>query len=385
MKAIWFVSNYPHAANSQAGIFYKILADAMLEKDFELTIVAPTPSTGPVLPMLSSKWKQYADAPEEEQFENLRIFRPRYFTLPGETDSRFAHKRIISACLKLKLPDAKIIHGFGSYPINFAALQLAQMWDKPYIQTFIGSDVNDYRNRGDHQRKIFIDLCQQSQKLLAVSDDLRKKIHQLSGVNSTKVVMPISRPTLISTSRGEIRKSFGVDETKFAVLFAGSIIKEKGIDELLAAFENDRLTDCELVLAGPDPKNVSIHGKSIKTGVLQHDQLLTLMSACDVLILPSHNEGIPGVIKEAGQMKLPVIATSVGGIPEVMDETCGYLIPAKDPDSIVKSILQVKNNPDDARAKAMKLSVRITLEFDGHAVAQKMMDIYTEVIHAFRH
>ena len=385
MKATWFVSNFPHHANAQAGIFYKILAEAMIAVGCELTVVSPTPSTGPILPLLSSKWKQYSEAPEEENYDGLRIFRPRYFTLPGETDSRFAHKRIIAACQKLKLSDSKIVHGFGSYPVNFAALQLAQMWDKPYVHTFIGSDVNDYPNRGEHQKKMFIELVQQAQRVLAVSDDLVKKIENLSGVESTKVAMPVSKPPEIASTHEEIRAWYGADGAACTVLFAGSIIPEKGIQELLAAFEKKELKDCQLILAGPDPNQVSIQGKIVKTGVLEHDQLLTLMSACNMLILPSHSEGIPGVIKEAGQMKLPVIATSVGGIPEIIDDTSGYFIQPKDVDSIINSILHVKNNLDEARAKAMKLNKRIELEFDGHVVAQKMMDIYTDVIRTYQH
>lgn len=384
MKVTWFVSNYPHHANSQAGIFYKILAEAMIGKGCELIIVAPTPSTGPVLPMLSSKWKQYASAPELEEYDHLVIHRPRYFTLPGETDSRYAHKRIIAACLKLKLPDARLVHGFGSYPVNVAALQLAQMWDKPFVQTFIGSDVNDYPYRGAHQRKLFEELAKESQRVLAVSNNLCDKIKELSGVDATKVVMPISESPKITQTREEIRVTFGLDPNAFVVLFAGSLIHEKGINELLEAFNDWSFSDSQLILAGPDPNQIQVPESVLKAGVVQHDSLLTLMTACDVLVLPSHNEGIPGVIKEAGQMGLPVLATRAGGIPEILDESTGYFAELRNVESLRTQLHAIKNNLPEARLKADQLKIRIEQEFEGAAVAKKLVDIYAEVISTYR-
>ena len=383
MKAIWFVSNYPHDANPQGGIFYQILADSVTRCGCPLTIVAPTPSTGPVLPVISSKWKQYSLAPKEEHFDNLDIFRPRYFTMPGETDSRFAHKRIISSCTGFYSRDIQIVHGFGSYPVNYAALQLAQMWNLPYVHTFIGSDVNDYPHRGKHQLEIFKSLARESQKLLAVSDDLCSKIKSIADADASKLFMPVSQPPVVTKSSDDIRRMYGLSPQDFVVLFAGSMIKEKGIHELLAAFDQNALADCRLILAGPDPLNIPIPDKIIKTGVLRHDTLLELMSACNTLVLPSYSEGIPGVIKEAGQMKLPVITTAVGGIREIVDESCGYFIEIQSSSSIADAVLHVKNNPGEARSKAFLLHQRIHAEFDGKVIAQKLIDIYAGVINAY--
>jgi glycosyltransferase involved in cell wall biosynthesis len=65
------------------------------------------------------------------------------------------------------------------------------------------------------------------------------------------------------------------------------------------------------------------------------------MAASDLITLPSYREGCPNVVVEALASGRPVVATNVGGIPELMDDTSGRLIPARDPQALAGALDQV--------------------------------------------
>src|SRR5205823_9528420 len=86
-------------------------------------------------------------------------------------------------------------------------------------------------------------------------------------------------------------------------------------------------------------------------GRRSHDQMPHLLAAADMLVLPSMNEGLPRVILEAMATGLPVVATSVGGVPElVIDGRTGLLVRPGVEGVLADAICRVLADPDSARA-----------------------------------
>lgn len=146
---------------------------------------------------------------------------------------------------------------------------------------------------------------------------------------------------------------FAVDQNKvIKVVFLGWVIPTKGVEELLNAWCALGLSDTELVLAGPvdptylcylesqfDLKNVTF------THALDHAQAMKILSTADIFAFPSHTEGFPNVVLEAMALGIPIIASNVGAIPEMLDEGCGLVIPAKDPEALREAILRLIKSP----------------------------------------
>ena len=91
------------------------------------------------------------------------------------------------------------------------------------------------------------------------------------------------------------------------------------------------------------------------TGPVNHEEIPLWISASDILVLPSLSEGRPNVVLEALACEVPVVATDVGGIPELMvDGETGYLVPAKNPAELSRKInkLLEDKNPERKHGQA---------------------------------
>ena len=84
-------------------------------------------------------------------------------------------------------------------------------------------------------------------------------------------------------------------------------------------------------------------------GGRSHEDVIRYMSAADVLVLPSYGEGLPTVLVEAGSVGLPVIASRVGGIPELLDDGRGTLLPEISASAVASSLGVVPLRPAGGR------------------------------------
>ena len=142
-------------------------------------------------------------------------------------------------------------------------------------------------------------------------------------------------------------------------IFSGNIIKTKGVYKLIGAAKKLREanTDFHLHMVGNGPeietikkqiqafeltKHVTVHG------TVNHDQVVNLLQKCHALVLPSYREGVPNVIMESLACGVPVVATAVGGIPEMVNSANGELLENYDENNIKQGIETLLATPRSA-------------------------------------
>jgi glycosyltransferase involved in cell wall biosynthesis len=104
-----------------------------------------------------------------------------------------------------------------------------------------------------------------------------------------------------------------------------------------------------------------------------------IIGALDLLVLPSLTEGLPNVVLEAFAYKTPVVATAVGGVPElVIDGETGWLVPPRDPRALAQAILDALSNPEEARRRAEN-AYKHLLE---HFTVEKQVDKWEQALQA---
>ncbi|GGW87010.1 hypothetical protein GCM10007391_21020 [Alteromonas halophila] len=137
------------------------------------------------------------------------------------------------------------------------------------------------------------------------------------------------------------------------VLFVGNLKHDKGVMELLRGFEqiSALYPDLTLYYAGDGPMRASLESycKNSTTlaanvtflGQINHNALPAWMQHTRCLALPSYNEGVPNVVLEAMSCGQPILATKVGGIPEVVPDYCGVLIAPRSHEEVATGLRQV--------------------------------------------
>lgn len=138
-------------------------------------------------------------------------------------------------------------------------------------------------------------------------------------------------------------------------IFLGHIKKEKGIQEIINC-ETLLRDDWRIDLYGMlvDYTENDFDGRIRYKGVLSPNEVIGVLAGYSALLLPSYREGYPGVVIEALSVGLPVIVSDLMSIREMIDRSCGILIPVGDSNSLVEGMLEIEKNYEQIRAGAIK-------------------------------
>lgn len=205
-------------------------------------------------------------------------------------------------------------------------------------------------------------------------------------------------------ARLQVRRRFGVTDPDAAVLlFAGRLVKEKGVNEMLDAFERlhaRRPGRIALLVAGnvresDDPKNEkAVYGKAVAArmakmsgvhwvGSLKPEQIHEFLLAGDVFLMPSlWHDPFPTVMLEAAAAGLPIVAAARGGITEFL-EGCPEFRFVCDPgnaDELAEAIRTMVDTPARREAAGRWLRAKVEREFDWTRVCEEFEDLYDALL-----
>jgi len=126
---------------------------------------------------------------------------------------------------------------------------------------------------------------------------------------------------------------------------------------------------------------LGVHDSLIMLGHVSHEKMPHVYSISDVVVLPSLREGTPLVLLEAMACGKPVVATRVGGIPEIVKHgENGLLVRPKDIEGLSKAILTLLEDPDLREEMGKKARRRAVKEFDWDIKADEVIRVYKEVL-----
>lgn len=257
--------------------------------------------------------------------------------------------RLMLPHIRAYKPD--VILSYFIYPDGYAAVKVGKKLGIPAVVTAVGSDLNRIPRfcEGPTQKTlreaawvstVSHDMCNTARRLGAPVERSRAK---LNGCD-TSVFYP--------RDRAEARRSLGIAAEGQAIVYVGRIDLRKGLIELIdsvAALRADHPgLRCYIVGDGPDrpqlTEAIARHNAQETISLLPScgtAEVAVWMAAADLVTLPSYSEGCPNVVIEALASGRPVVASDVGGIPELMDDTCGRMVPARDVPALTAALREV--------------------------------------------
>lgn len=225
---------------------------------------------------------------------------------------------------------------------------------------------------------------------LAVSEDVRQSMAPRLRGDVQVVVhgVPLVEVRAALPERAEMRQALGIEEGTVLVGTVANYRPQKAYDDLLQAAHRlvTSSAPVRFVAVGQGPLEADITALHTRLELGARFQLLgyradavSVMAACDLFVLASRHEGLPVALMEAQVLGLPVVATAVGGIPEVVtDGVHGLLVPPSQPDLLAEAISQLAGDPD-RRARMGEAAQRSGAQFDIRNATERVERIYERV------
>jgi teichuronic acid biosynthesis glycosyltransferase TuaC len=257
----------------------------------------------------------------------------------------------------------------------------------PYVLTFHGGDINWWPDLHPERREDLKACIRGAAAVYTVSGALKALVGDLAGVDAFHLPLGVNHRAIQQAAlpRLEARRALGLPEDRIVVLFVGRVVPVKGVPELVEAVLElgDPFTTVIVgpgSLAGLGSDDPRARGQLVYAGAQTHDMVIRYMSAADVLILPSYGEGLPTVLVEAGSLAMPVIASSVGGIPEILGDGRGTILPEVSAGAVRDALTGFAASPDDARAAGQRLRAHVLSDYDVDVNAVRLLASYRSII-----
>ncbi len=226
-----------------------------------------------------------------------------------------------------------------------------------------------------------------------VKDDLlkykitKKNLNILANGNINGVDVNYYNPENISVNEKEnLRKKLGISNQDFVFIFVGRLVNDKGINELVEAFIQLKQTNAKLLLVGSleeelDPlKRITIQEIRTNPNIISvgfKKNVIDYFSISDALVFPSHREGFPNVVLQAGAMQLPSIVTNISGSNEIIDHNeNGIIIPVKSKNQIAEAMNLLMNDSDLYKKLQSNSRIRILQKYRREEVWEAQLNEY---------
>jgi glycosyltransferase involved in cell wall biosynthesis len=230
-------------------------------------------------------------------------------------------------------------------------------------------------------------------KIITVSDSVRKDVIDRNwNLNPIKVVTVKNCINLdlidrVKATKKDVRVSLGIPENDIVIGTVGRLVATKGHLYLLEAFSqvSKKIPNIRLLFIGEGYLSKQLRKKAEDLGILSRvtflgyrDNVFELLRGFDIFVFPSIAEGLSIALLEAMASRLPIIASNVGGIPEVFGNTnCGRLIPAKNVTALFSAMLDFcLSDEDQRRLLGENGRRRVEKEFTSDIMKRNLSKVY---------
>ena len=287
----------------------------------------------------------------------------------------------LAEAMRQKKPDVVHTHNMGPLLYGTIAAKLA---DVPVV-------INTRHGRApQHMNGLIWGM---NEAIVAISNDAKSELLKNNTIDPGKVSVIHNGIDLEAFKsrifQQEAKKALGLDSL-FVIGTVSRLAREKDQFSLIKAFAMVVSVEpkVKLVFAGDGPLKVELAALANDLGIKDkiaflgfRDDVNTILRAFDIFVLSSLQEGISLSLLEAMASRLPIVATNVGGNPEVViDGETGILVPPKDPEKMAEAIIKILQNPELAKNMGQAGRKRVEEKFSLYRMVSEYRSLYEEIL-----
>ncbi len=329
---------FPNPKRPVDGIFVLELA-RFINKLCPVSVFSPIP----YFPCLykTKKYKDFGSIARTAVFSDMKVYYYRYFMVPKYLKwlDGFSYACSMGLVAKEVLKKSSVLIAHWTYPDAFAGLVWGRILKKKIVLVVHGNESIQYYDPPS-LKKILIKLTLANvDHIIAVSNDLKRKIVTTHNVPESRItVLPngVDFNKFPFMTRYEARKQLGLPLGNKILLTVARLSPEKALHTMIEAFSCiEEKKDISLYILGDGPEKIHLENLVRQKGMerqislvgsVPHGMIHLWMNSADIFLLSSLREGSPVVIGEAFACGTPVVASSVGGVPDlIVNDRLGML------------------------------------------------------------
>lgn len=345
---ILLISSYPNNFDKSRSIFVYKLMQSLSELGCQIVVVSPQP--------WYSKRESFKSESGNKIYgsENAVVYRPKYFNFPnrlqigrfslGKFNANMYTKTVQRTINKIKF-DPDIVYSHFLYLSGPATIMAARYFNVPSVVALGESDLK--KHESVFTKTKMKELIHRFTGIICVSQKNKKYCINELGVAPEKInVFPnaVNHEVFYPRDKKEMREKYNLPQDKFIVAFTGHFIERKGPLRTLEAIDKiDRNIGGIFIGSG---KQEPEGNKVLFKGRVTHDEVPELLSAADIFVLPTENEGSCNAIIEAMACGLPIVSSDIEAIKEQVNQENGILCDPLNVEEIKNAIFSLYDNKE---------------------------------------
>jgi glycosyltransferase involved in cell wall biosynthesis len=344
----------------------------------------------------------FPGAPNYEEMDGIKVYRastelghPNFLTWVLMFN-HFLSKRMADVT---KTVDFDVMH-VHDWLAAFSGISFKHYLKKPIVLTMHSTEVG--RAQGLHSPDSFsingIEwwATYEADRVIVCSHSMKEEICNHFNLPREKVdIIPNAIDASnyeISVDRGAVRQRYGIGWGEKLILCVGRLVPQKGVEYFIRAIPliAKKYPEAKFIIVGEgwsrdlleaEAQASGYANKIAFTGFASDKQVIELMTSADVLVVPSIYEPFGIVALEGMATGVPVVASKVGGLAEVIDhDKTGVFVYPRSPESLAWGIDKVLSDPDHAKMLTKNAKEKLHKAYSWEAVAMKTVEVYKKVV-----